>query len=179
MPQSYGVDGTGPLGVASNAISTRVGPMNRVLVASFVLIWVHTTVAEDKPLTGDLAKLQGVWKGTTGQDGRFQTVMTLKGQSGALDNTTSDGSKIGLKYKFDIDEKADPKRMHVFEIVRYGGNGSGPEHVYGIYRFIDADTIEICNGFDGKYPTEFQPGEQGKSFLFKLKRDTDAAKSEK
>jgi uncharacterized protein (TIGR03067 family) len=153
--------------------------MNRVLVASIVLIWVHTTFAQDKPPTGDLAKLQGVWKGTTGEDGRFQTVMTLKGQSGALDNTTRDGSKIGLKYKFEIDEKANPKRIHAFEIVRYGGNGTGPEHLYGIYRFIDADTIEICNGFGDKYPTEFQPGEHAKSFLFKLKRDTDAAKSEK
>jgi uncharacterized protein (TIGR03067 family) len=152
--------------------------MNRILIASLMILSVRVTYSDDKPLTGDLAKLQGTWKGKTGQDGRFESVMTLKRDTGALDNTTADGSKMGLTYKFEIDEKAEPKRIHTYEIVRYGGNGSGPEHVYGIYRFIDENTVEFCNGFNGQYPTEFKGGEPG-TFLFTLKRDTGATKSEK
>jgi uncharacterized protein (TIGR03067 family) len=153
--------------------------MSRILIASIIILSVGTACADDKPATGELAKLQGTWEGRTGRDGRYQTVMTFKKDTGATDNTTVDGKKIGLSYKFEIDEKADPKRIHIYDIIRYGGNGSGPAHVYGIYRFIDPDTIEFCNGFDGRYPTEFKNGEPGSSLLFTLKRGTQATKADK
>jgi hypothetical protein len=149
--------------------------MNRILMASILIALVHGTYADDKHLTGDMVRIQGVWKGRTGPERQFQTVMTIKGNSGAFDNTTRDGSKIGLTFKFEIDEKAEPRRMHKYDIVRYGGNGSGPEHVYGIYTFIDNDTIMFCNGLEGKYPTEFKAGE-GTSTVFTLKRDNEAKK---
>jgi uncharacterized protein (TIGR03067 family) len=153
--------------------------MNRIFIASFVLIALHTAYADDNPPTGDLARLQGVWKGTTGKNGQFQTMMTLKGQSGVMENTTPQGDKIGLTYKFEIDGKANPKRIHMFDIVRFGGNRSGSEEVHGIYRFVDDDTVEICNRFDGEYPTEFKRDEQGNSTLFTLKRNREAAQTGK
>jgi uncharacterized protein (TIGR03067 family) len=152
--------------------------MNRLLIAAILIALVPATHADDKPLTGDLAKIQGVWKGKTGRDGQFETVMTVKGNSGAYDNTTRDGSKIGLTYKLEIDEKAEPRRIHMYEVTRYGGNGSGPEEVFGIYKFIDDDTIMLCNGFDGKYPAEFK-GREGTSTVFTLKRETKETKPEK
>jgi hypothetical protein len=132
----------------------------------------------DKPVQGDLAKLQGVWKGKTGRNGIFESVMTIKGETGRLDNTTPDGNKIGLTYKLRIDEGAKPhKTIDSFDIVRYGGTGNGPDHVFGIYEFIDDNTLRFCNGFD-KYPAEFKGGDPGQSILFTLKRvpeDADPA----
>jgi hypothetical protein len=151
-----------------------------LLALSLIFLWVHASRADDKPLTGDMAKIQGTWKGQTGRDGQFQTVMTLKGNTGKVDNTTSTGDKIGLAYKFEIDDKAKPyKTIRIYDIVRYGGNGRGPEQVYGIYEFVDANTIRFCNGFDGKYPTEFKDSEGRSSLLFTLKRDAEVAETGK
>jgi hypothetical protein len=151
-----------------------------LLAFSLMFLWVHACRGDDKPLTGDMAKFQGTWKGETGRDGQYQTVMIFKGHAGTTDNTTLNGDKIGLTYKFDIDEKAKPhKRIHIYDIVRYGGNGSGPDQVYGIYEFVDANTIRFCNGFDGRYPTEFKDGERRSSLLFTIKREAEVANTGK
>jgi hypothetical protein len=113
--------------------------------------------ANDSPMIGDLARLQGTWTGMTGTNQAFQTVETYKGTTGRTDNTTSDGREIGLIYRFEIDEHATPhKRIRFFDIARYGGGGGGPNEVYGIYKFIDDNTIMYCNGFEGKYPEAFE-----------------------
>jgi len=124
----------------------------------------------DEHLTGDLARIQGVWKGKTGTDGYFQTVETFKGKTGRTDNTTPAGKEIGLIYLFDIDEHAKPhKRMRIYDISRYGAGSGGPKEVYGIYTFIDDDTLMFCNGFDGKYPAAFE--NSASSLVYTMKRE--------
>ena len=76
--------------------------------AALLLTLAHPVYADDKALTGDLAKLQGVWTGKTGRNGILDSVMTIKGDTGRLDNTMPNGKIIGLTYKFTIDERAKP-----------------------------------------------------------------------
>jgi hypothetical protein len=78
--------------------------------------------------------------------------------------------KVGGTSRIAIDELAKPyKTIDDTILTRYGGGG--PDHVFGIYEFIDANTIRICNGFD-KRPTDFG-GRGSQSFMvFTLKRET-------
>ena len=64
------------------------------------------------------------------------------------------------------------------DIVRYGGSGNGPDHILGIYEFVDENTIKFCNGFD-KRPTEFKNGNGGPPIMFTLKRETKEDKTKK
>jgi hypothetical protein len=165
----------------SYTVKTLVGENSVIVVSSAALLCtlMHPASADDTPKKGDLAKIQGVWKGKTGRNGMFESVMTIKGDTGRLDNTTANGRKIGLTYKITIDEGAKPhKTLDSSDIVRYGGSGKGADHVFGIYEFVDDNTIRFCNGFD-KYPTEFKDGDDGPPILFTLKRVTEDAKPEK
>jgi hypothetical protein len=162
-------------------IRTRMSIMRSLflLLAVALALLAHPAYSDDTPLKGDLAKLQGVWKGKTGRDGFFDSVMTIKGDAGTFDNTTKDGRKIGLKYKLTVNDKAKPhKTMDHSEIVRYGGSGKGPEHVYCIYEFIDENTVRFSNGFD-KYPTEFKDDDDRQPFQFTLKRVTEKKDKDK
>jgi hypothetical protein len=153
-----------------------------LLSAALLLTLASSIQGDDKPLTGDLAKLQGVWEGKTGRErktgreGMLVTVMTIKGDTGRVDNTTPNGNKIGLTFKFTINESAKPfKTMDRFDIVRYGGAGTGPNHIFTIYEFLNDNTIRFCNGFD-KYPTEFKSADDFSTTLATLKRVTKDAK---
>ena len=104
----------------------------------------------------------------------------FKRETGAFDNITPDGTKVGGTFRFEIDEKAEPyRRIHLHDIRLYGANGNGHEQVHGIYKFIDDNTIMFCNRFDGKYPTEFENGEPQKCNVFTLKREPEVEKTEK
>jgi RNA polymerase sigma factor (sigma-70 family) len=124
----------------------------------------------DEQLTGDLGRIQGAWKGKTGTDGYFQTVETFKGKTGRTENTAPDGNEFGLVYRFEIDEHAKPhKRIHIYDIARYGTDSGGPKEVHGLYTFIDDNTIMFCNRFDGKYPAAF--GNSPSSLMYTMKRE--------
>src|SRR4051812_29205948 len=110
-----------------------------LLAASVVIVLGQFAHAEDKTLKGDLAKLQGVWRGKTGSNGQLDTVMIIKGDAGTMDNTLQSGKRVGLTYKILIDEEAKPhKTIDSFDILRYGTDRTGgARHVYGIYKFLD------------------------------------------
>jgi hypothetical protein len=131
---------------------------------------------DDKPLTGDLAKIQGTWKERNGGNKNSQFAETFKRDTGAFDNTRPDGTKFGGTFRFEIDEKAEPyRRIHLYDMGRSVGNGGTPHEVHGIYTFIDDNTIMFCNRFDGKYPTGLDNGER----VVILKREPEVKKVEK
>jgi hypothetical protein len=131
---------------------------------------------DDKPLTGDLAKIQGTWKERNGGNKNSQFAETFKRDTGAFDNTRPDGTKFGGTFRFEIDEKAEPyRRIHLYDMGRSVGNGGAPHEVHGIYTFIDDNTIMFCNRFDGKYPTGLDNGER----VVILKREPEVKKVEK
>ena len=148
-----------------------------LLVAAMLTVLTNALDAEDKPIEGDLAKLQGIWSGPTGRNGMFLTTWTIKGEIVEYENITKDGKKIGGVCKVAVDERAKPhKAIDQITIAREGGNGSGPKRVLGIYEFIDEDTIRICND-SPKRPTEFKFGENGPPVLFTLRREPPGKKA--
>ncbi len=155
--------------------------MNRLPLLSIALLFglANIAPAADEPIKGDLARLQGTWVATTGQGDRFQTTFNIKGNLCSFDNVTESGSKIGGTSTITVDELAKPyKTIDQTITSRYGDAGGGPEHVVGIYEFIDANTIRFCNGFD-KRPTDFQGGGSRIFVAFTLKRETEEDKANK
>jgi RNA polymerase sigma factor (sigma-70 family) len=132
--------------------------------------------ADDKPIEGDLARLQGTW---TARLGQFQSTMTIRGHTSWFDNVAADGSRIGLISTIDVNDRARPhKTIDATRITRYGPGGRGPDSVLGIYEFLDEDTIRINNGFLGKRPDGFDEGRNGStSGAFILKREAGQDKA--
>ena len=155
--------------------------MNRLPFLAVALLFglANIAPAADEPVKGDLARLQGTWVGATGQGGHFQTTFNIKGNLCSFDNVTESGSKIGGASRITLDELAKPHKTIDQTITsRYGGVGRGPEHVSGIYEFIDANTIRICNGFD-KRPTDFEGGGNRSFMTFTLTRETEEDRAKK
>ncbi len=126
--------------------------------------------ADDKSIKGDLARLQGTW---TGSDPVFQFTMTIKEDVFAFDNIMQNGERIGLTSRIVVNDRARPhKTIDQTLVSRYGGSpGTAPDHVFGIYEFIDDNNIRINNGFDRR-PSEFGDRGPGSSGVFTLKRKT-------
>ena len=150
----------------------------RPMLLVAVLAIVPAAFGDDKPIEGDLAKLQGTWTGKTGRNGVFATTWTIKGDVVRFDNLTGSGKSIGGVSKITLDPGGKPHKTidsTIFE--RQGAKGGGPGVVQGIYEFIDADTIRICNGFSER-PDGFKEdnGDLSRS-LFTLKRVPEPAKA--
>src|SRR5262249_5144880 len=65
---------------------------------------------QEKPLGGDLAKLQGRWTATAGPQKDIPMEMEIKGTKSTIRLTTPDGADIELSSEIKLDEKADPKK---------------------------------------------------------------------
>jgi uncharacterized protein (TIGR03067 family) len=139
------------------------------LVALLVLS-TRAVPADDRPIDGELAKLQGTWSGKTGRNGIMITVWTIKKDILESENTLPSGKKVGGTFKLVVDGQARPhKTIDSLTIRRDGGKGSGPDRVVGIYEFVDKDTIRVCNGAPDR-PSEFKAGAGGLPVMFTLKR---------
>jgi hypothetical protein len=132
--------------------------------------------ADDKPIKGDLARLQGTW---TARLDPFQSTMTIRGHTCWFDNVAADGSRVGLISTIDVNERARPhKTIDDTHITRYGRGGPGLDRVLGIYEFLDEDTIRINNGSDDERPAGFDEGpDDWRSGAFIMKRDTGQVKA--
>ena len=151
----------------------------RLLSIALLLLLGNIAPAADEPIKGDLARLQGTWTGRTMRDGVLQSTMNIKGDVCSFDNVSPNGEKIGFTSKIEVNEQAKPhKTIDHTDIIRYGGSGNGPDHILGIYEFVDDNTIKFCNGFD-KRPTEFKNGDGGRLIMFTLKRETKGDNAKK
>ena len=150
-----------------------------LLSIALLLLLGNVAPADDKPIKGDLARLQGTWTGRTMRDGALQSTMNIKGDVCSLDNVLPNGDKMGFTSKIEVNEQARPhKTIDHTDIIRYGGSRNGPDHILGIYELVDDNTIKFCNGFD-KRPTEFKNGNGGPPIMFTLKRETKEDKAKK
>jgi uncharacterized protein (TIGR03067 family) len=138
--------------------------------------------ADDAPaLKGDLDRLQGTWvaKFREDKDTPFLTtiVVTFKDNTVFMKTRPGDAAVVEERFEFRIDETARPRKM-VDWIRKKNSNDEAMPESYGIYEFVDADTVRFCSGGPGKYrPTEFKGGEGNTPpHLVTIKRQNDKPK---
>src|SRR5262249_22587473 len=130
---------------------------------------------QEKPLSGDLAKLQGRWTANAGPQKDIPVEMEIKGTKSTIRLSTPDGADIELSSEIKLDEKADPKKWHW---VNRKLNAEPSPDGETIYKFEGA-SLTICGGNPGvPRPTEFKQAEDGQAMLivFSRAKAKDAAK---
>ena len=111
--------------------------------------------AGDKPLSGDLAKLQGTWQAKTGPNGDVTADLEVRGTRAVARLTQGGRELITVRGSIALDEKAKPM---TFDLVPDGEK----ESMYpAIYKF-EGGTFTICTGSrpTGR-PKQFLAGDQG------------------
>jgi uncharacterized protein (TIGR03067 family) len=149
--------------------------MRLLLSAVFVLATTGIALADDKAPAGDLAKLQGKWKGTIGQ-GELEVTVEIKDTTVTASYVSGQGENVSLKGKLKVDDKAQPKTVDWVEFKRDNGDEM-PDNL-AIYE-LSGDEWKICNGGPGNpRPTEFKNGDDGQPSLITLKRVKEEKKSD-
>ena len=139
--------------------------MRRLTLLSTALLTAVATAnlasAEDKPLTGDLAKLQGRWSAEVEiRPGvKWSWLYRIDGSQVRIRTSGTDEKPLEFKEEFRIDESARPHKT--IDLVKRSGPGDrAMPDLKAIYAFQGDDILKICqpNSLDGKNrPTEFGP----------------------
>ncbi|MDB5350810.1 MAG: hypothetical protein JWN86_2057 [Planctomycetota bacterium] len=131
--------------------------MKTFLAALVVMVTAASAVrADDKPLDGDLKKLQGKWTSKAGPDAA-PVFLTFDKTRIAFQVIAPTGEEKIIAGEFTLDEKAAPRAMS------WSGMKLGRTDVPGtqaIYTFDGDDTLKIAGGGKDR-PTEFV--EKGKA----------------
>jgi uncharacterized protein (TIGR03067 family) len=151
--------------------------LSAALLAATAIVTPPAASADDKPLKGDLAKLQGQWKALVGPEKKVPLLLTVEGSAVKIHLTTPDGDQVDLKGEFKIDDAAKPHKT--IDWVKFTGpNGNEMPDRPGIYTFEDKDTLKVCTGHATDRPTEFVEGEGGeaKPITITFKRESSTEK---
>lgn len=128
--------------------------------------------AADKPLPGDLAKIQGTWLAKTGPDDEILIKLMVKDNTYTASYDSGDGTKVEIRGEVRMNDKATPnKTADFFKTQR--NDGEDTRDNLGIYE-VTADTFKLCVGGAGnERPTEFKGGERGTPLLLNFTRKKD------
>jgi uncharacterized protein (TIGR03067 family) len=153
--------------------------MKRLIFAAAVLAAAtpaaRPAAADDPPVKGDLAKLQGTWSAKVGPEKNVLIVVTFKGSDVALKVSAPNGREYETTGAVKLDDQAKPHKTVDWVKFTNAMGEAVPENL-GLYEFVDADTLRVCTGGPGnERPTEFKAGEGGPPQLFTLKRDQEKA----
>lgn len=144
-------------------------------------------VAEDNPLKGDLAKLQGKWTATVeiGPGNKHCFLFQFEGNTLRIRATTSNRQESERTVKFKIDESGTPHKAMDW-ITRIDVNGVERSDVPAIYAFENDDILKICQPVvlseRPERPKEFGPAVPGpgavgsSTFTFTFTRVKETAK---
>lgn len=146
-------------------------PVRLLPVALLSAAFTATAVtAADKPLKGDLAKIQGRWAGMGGPQKDIATEYTFEGDSFKLRFTSPSGDFGGIDGRFKMDESAMPHRTIDF-VEQNGLRVPRLRDTLAIYAFMDDETLKICNPVrNARRPDDFVASEGGGSGTIVLKR---------
>ena len=140
-----------------------------------------TTSADDKPLSGDLAKLQGKWKALVGTNKDQDLTWEFKGEKLVAKGKTGNGGEDYMTTStVAIDESASPKRLdqsHFVVAIEGKGEIEQESTLLAIYK-LKGDELIICSGsFDGERPMSFEDRDKGgEPIVFKRVRNGAASK---
>jgi uncharacterized protein (TIGR03067 family) len=132
--------------------------------------------ADDAP-KGDLAKVQGKWRGMVGRDKNIPVVLAIKGNKVTVTATRpDDGQEVEIKGEIRINDKSSPKQWDWINFNNPMGEAV-PDNL-AIYE-LDGDMLKFCSGGPGNpRPTEFKAGEDGPPNLITVTRVKDDSKKD-
>ena len=126
--------------------------MRRIFAALTVMaLAIPCVLAQDKPLDGDLKKLQGKWSTKAGPDSANVTLILETGKISFVIPAPT-GEEKTIAGTFTIDEKAEPK------VITWSGmkvDDRPLPDVEGIYTFDGEDTLKIAGGSGKERPKAF------------------------
>lgn len=112
------------------------------------------TVPTLAPPEGDLAKIQGKWKGFAGPEKDIEVTFEFKESEVTVSVKSPDGQDHVYKGKVKLDEKADPKAIDLVEFKSDGESDLADS--FSLYQ-VDGDTFKLCTaGPKQERPTEFK-----------------------
>ena len=140
-------------------------------------LWILVVLAssapaaeEARPVTGDLARLQGKWTAKAGPRHEIQVVMDIKGREVSVAIKTPQGLDFQVQGELRLDETTTPRSL---DWRKFTGPDQQPlPEVAAVYK-IDGETFTVCNGgFLGRRPKEFKPGDGVLNDLVVFRRPT-------
>ena len=128
------------------------------------------------PPKGDLAKIQGKWKGMVGDEKNIPVTAVFKDNTVTV-HVTIQERELDLKGEIKLDETKSPK---TWDWTKFKGpNGDEPEDNLAIYKFDGEDKIILCSGGPGnERPTKFEAGENGPPNLVEFTRVKEETKKD-
>jgi uncharacterized protein (TIGR03067 family) len=110
--------------------------------AVIALLLAVPASAQDNPLAGDLAPLQGTWTAKIGPNKDLPIILVIKGDAVSTSFTSEQGELHTVKAELKLDETATPKAMDWVHVTRDGQEAS---NVLAIYE-LRGETLKIRSG---------------------------------
>jgi uncharacterized protein (TIGR03067 family) len=138
----------------------------RVYSAGLVVTWVANLVvwgavgqvALGQEVQGDLAKMQGTWRGTSPEGAAL--VMVIK-DNASKSTITGRGGSFVVEQNLKLDESVDPKTLDFLP----PGEQDASKTIPAIYK-LEGEKLTICmNPFGGQRPAKFAAGKEGGSLV--------------
>ena len=106
----------------------------------------------------DLARFQGTWKGTVGQDTTVGIVLIFEKSNYTVSFSTTDGASYTFKGEYKLDDKAKPATIDF--VKSKGPDGQEVPETLGLYQFEGDDTLKLCTSEAGQpRPAKIEKGE--------------------
>ena len=119
------------------------------------LLIAAPSLAQDKPLEGDLAQVQGTWTAKIGPNKDLPVTLKIKGNAMIVTFTTEPGAAHTVQAELKLDEAATPKAMDWVQVTLDGQEAS---NILAIYE-IRGDLLKLRTrrGQGDPRPSEFLP----------------------
>jgi uncharacterized protein (TIGR03067 family) len=130
--------------------------------------------ADDKPLEGDLGKIQGKWSTMVGPEKTIPMTLEVKGTELTIQVTPPQGAgrAYTIKGEIKLDESPKPKAM---DWTKLKSNGKAGEDIQSIYE-LDGDNLKILGAGPGKarpaaFKNENPSDSRDRSMVFKREKE--------
>ncbi|MFO0958339.1 MAG: hypothetical protein U0800_13070 [Isosphaeraceae bacterium] len=132
---------------------------------------VHAGQDPEPTPTGDLARIQGTWKASSGH-GLVDLVLKVQGATTRLEAKDANGLAIVVKSRLALGEDTKPKTWT--STARVQADGSRAPDVQALYE-LAGDVLRICSNGPGKpRPAEFREGADGLPIITRFDRVKEA-----
>ena len=132
--------------------------MKKLILPLLIISGLHAHATENVGFpAGDLARLQGRWKGMAGPRKEIRVVLEVKGRDVNVEIKTPKGLDFQAQGELSLDESTSPRSL---DWRKFSGPDQQPlPDIAAVYK-IEGDTFTVCNGgVHGSRPKDFKPGE--------------------